>query len=50
MQRKRVEIARAFIKDGISWNKVVFSDEKLFTVNGSDRYYSWFNKKSHLDV
>ena len=29
MRRKRVEAARAFLKQGISWNQVVFSDEKF---------------------
>jgi len=44
MRRKRVEAARAFLKQGISWNQVVFSDEKFFTIHGSDCYYAWLDK------
>ena len=44
MRQKRVQAARAFITNGIPWNKVIFSDEKLFTLHGSDTYYAWLDK------
>ena len=31
---RRLEMAKRFIIDGTSWNSVIFSDEKLFTMNG----------------
>ena len=43
-RQNRVRAARDFIKAGIPWNKVIFSDEKLFTVHGSDCYYAWLDK------
>ena len=44
MRQKRVDAARNFLKTGIPWNKVIFSDEKLFTIHGCDSFYSWLNK------
>ena len=44
MRRKRVDAARAFLTTGIPWNKVIFSDEKMFTLHGSDAYYAWLDK------
>ena len=41
----RVSCARKFFETGISWNKVIFSDEKLFTSYGTDSFYSWLQKK-----
>jgi len=43
MREKRVLAEREFIKAGIPWNKVILSDEKLFTDHGVDSYYSWLN-------
>ena len=40
-----VACARKFFETGISWNKVIFSDEKLFTSHGTDSFYSWLQKK-----
>ena len=44
MRRKRVEIVRAFIKTGVYWNNLIFSDEKLFTLHGTDSFYCWMQK------
>lgn len=40
-KRKRVEMAKAMIISNIQWKQVVFTDEKYFTLNGSDSYYCW---------
>ena len=39
-----IDAARAFITSGIKWNQVIFSDEKLFAIHGSDCYYVWLNQ------
>ena len=44
MRQRRVEAVRQFIKSRVRWDKVIFSDEKYFTVNGSDTFYSWLRK------
>jgi len=44
MRQKRVELARQFLQTGICWNSVIFSDEKFFTLHGTDSYYSWLQK------
>jgi len=44
MRQKRMTAAREFIKASISWNQVIFTDEKMFTVHGSDCYYAWLDK------
>jgi len=44
MRQKRLQTARAFIKTAISWNKVIFSDEKLFIVHIWDSYCAWLGK------
>ena len=31
-------------RSGINWNQVIFSDEKMFTVHGSNCYYAWLNR------
>lgn len=41
MRQKRVQVAREFIISQIKWNTVIFSDEKLFTLHGSNSYYTW---------
>ena len=38
---KRLEISKQFLIGGIKWNNVVFTDEKLFTLNGCDSYHCW---------
>jgi len=45
MRQKRVEVVRQFINMGIRWNTVIFSDEKMFTLHGTDSFYSWIHKK-----
>ena len=40
-KEKRVAAARAYVTDNIDWNKVIFSDEKLFSLHGCDSYYTW---------
>ena len=45
MRQKRVQCARVFITKGISWNSVIFTDEKLFTLHGTDSFYSWIQGK-----
>ena len=44
MRQKRIDAARASRTSGIKWNQVIFSDEKLFTIHGSDCYYAWLNQ------
>jgi len=44
MRQKRVEIVRQFIEVGIRWNHVIFSDEKMFTLHGTDSFYCWMQK------
>ena len=44
MRQRRVDAARAFLRSGINWNQVIFSDEKMFTVQGSHCYYAWLNR------
>ena len=48
MREKRVLAEREFVKAGIPWNKVILSDEKLFTDHGVDSYYSWLNNNMSL--
>ena len=43
-RKNRVRAARDFIMSWISWNKVIFSDGKLFTVHDSSCYYAWLDK------
>jgi len=45
MMENRVACAIKFFETGISLNKVIFSDEKLFTLHGTDSFYSWLLKK-----
>lgn len=40
-KKKRVEMAKKWILSSINWNRVIFSDEKLFTLNGIDSFYCW---------
>lgn len=41
---KRLEIAKQFLSNHRSWHDVIFSDEKLFTLNGCDSYKCWIQK------
>lgn len=41
---ERLLVARSYIEDQINWGKVVFSDEKLFTLGLSDGFYTWKTK------
>lgn len=40
-KRTRVEYAKEYFLQNIPWNRVTFSDEKYFTLCGSDSFYSW---------
>jgi len=41
MKQRRVDALKRYIVDGIKWERVVFSDEKLFTLHGCNSFYSW---------
>ena len=43
MRQNRITAARKFLTSQIKWDNVVFSDEKLFHLHGSNSYYSWIN-------
>lgn len=45
-RRMRINAAKDYICRKIDWNKVIFSDEKRFNLNGCDSFYSWHNKGS----
>ena len=45
---KRIEVVKNWIFQGISFSKVVFTDEKRFCLYGPDNYYSWINGDEHL--
>ena len=40
-KRNRVDMAKKYIIDGVDWKSVAFSDEKQFTLEGCNSYYSW---------
>lgn len=40
-KRERVNMTKEFIINGTDWKKVCFSDEKFFTLRGTNTYYSW---------
>lgn len=42
---KRVNAARSYIQNNINWNKVVFTDEKRFNLNGCDSFSTWSHKR-----
>lgn len=44
MKQVRVRIARHYIESQIDWNRVIFSDEKKFTLDGCDSFYTWIDK------
>lgn len=39
--KKRVEIARQWICEKTDWNKIVFSDESRFSLDGNDSFMTW---------
>ena len=43
-RQRRVDIARSYIKNGVNWSNVIFSDEKRFSLTGCDSFYTWINK------
>lgn len=40
-KKVRVEQCKEYIINGINWKNVMFTDEKYFTLCGSDSFYSW---------
>lgn len=54
-RERRMLVARSYIENEICWKEVIFSDEKLFTINGNDSYFTWrlkgtkfFKKNNYL--
>ena len=43
-QEKRIEIIKSWIKEGTSFYKVIFSDEKVFSMDGPNNFKSWCQK------
>ena len=43
-RQTRISITRSYIENRIDWTKVVFTDEKYFTLVGNDSYYTWKSK------
>lgn len=41
MKQRRVEMSKKYIILGTRWEKVIFSDEKMFTLDGCDSYRCW---------
>ena len=39
-KHKRVVVARSYIKESVNWTHVIFSDEKLFSLHGSESHYT----------
>ena len=46
-KQKRVEVCKDFLINNIQWDKVIFSDEKSFTLAGCDTYYCWIQQGKH---
>lgn len=44
MKMKRVEIVKSYIMENVQWDRVVFSDEKKFSLHGCDSFFTWINK------
>lgn len=40
-KNKRIEQINKWIFEGIQWGNVIFTDEKLFNMDGPNNYYSW---------
>lgn len=43
VKQKRVQFAKDCIINNVNWNKVIFSDEKRFSLYGCDSYQSWIH-------
>lgn len=41
LKKKRFDAAKEWIINGFDWSKVIFSDEKYFTLHGVDSFYCW---------
>ena len=45
-KQMRISAAKRYIYQRLNWNKVIFSNEKKFNLNGCDSFYSWHRKRS----
>ena len=41
---KRIELVKSYIIKNIKWDRVVFSDEKKFSLYGCDSHFTWMNE------
>ena len=44
MKLERVSVIKSYVKCRIDWNKVVFTDEKRFSLVGCDSFYTWIHE------
>jgi len=47
-KRKRIEIAKQWIFDGVQFKNVIFTDEKKFNLDGPDNFCTWINENMAL--
>jgi len=47
-KKKRVELARYWIDQMWPWNRVIWTDEKRFSLDGPDSWASWMREGQHI--